>query len=64
MTTSPYATLTTQDDVSIVTLNRPERLNAIGETLLTDLHRALVAAHADAQTRARVDWCWQSFLCW
>ena len=54
MTTSPYATLTTQDDVSIVTLNRPERLNAIGETLLIDLHRALVAAHADTQTRAIV----------
>ncbi|MGE3968990.1 MAG: enoyl-CoA hydratase-related protein, partial [Dongiaceae bacterium] len=41
-------------DVGIVTMNRPERLNAIGGTLLADLHRALVAAMADAAVGAVV----------
>lgn len=49
-----YVTLATQGPVSIVTLNRPERLNAIGLELLQDLHQALVAAQADPQTRAIV----------
>jgi len=40
--------------VSIVTLNRPERLNAIDSALLADLHTALEAAHADASTRVIV----------
>ena len=33
-----YVNLTTEGPVSIVTLNRPERLNAIGLELLKDLH--------------------------
>ena len=36
-----YVTLTTAGPVSLVTLNRPERLNAIGLELLQDLHEAL-----------------------
>jgi len=46
-----HATLHVDGPVSIVTLNRPERLNAIGGTLLGDLHDALVRAHADPATR-------------
>jgi enoyl-CoA hydratase/carnithine racemase len=49
-----HATLHTDGPVSIVTLNRPERLNAIGGTLLVDLHAALQQAHADPATRAIV----------
>ena len=49
-----YVTLTTEGPVSLVTLNRPERLNAIGLELLQDLHEALTAAQADPQTRAIV----------
>ena len=50
----PSATLQTDGPVSIVTLNRPERLNAIGGPLLADLHTALVQAQADPATRAIV----------
>lgn len=39
---------------SVVTLNRPERLNAIGFGLLTALHAALTAAQADPATRVIV----------
>lgn len=49
-----YATLATDGPVSIVTLNRPERLNAIGSRLLADLHAALTEAQADPATRAIV----------
>jgi len=49
-----YVTIATQGPVSLVTLNRPERLNAIGTELLTDLHHALVTAQSDPQTRAIV----------
>jgi enoyl-CoA hydratase/carnithine racemase len=49
-----YVTLATQGPISLVTLNRPARLNAIGLELLQDLHQALVAAQADPQTRAIV----------
>lgn len=49
-----YVTLANQGPLSIVTLNRPERLNAIGLQLLQDLHQALVAAQADPQTRVIV----------
>ncbi|WP_372528610.1 enoyl-CoA hydratase/isomerase family protein [Piscinibacter sp.] len=55
MTPAPqYARLHTAGPVSIVTLDRPERLNAIGAGLLGDLHRAMVAAQADPDTRAIV----------
>ena len=40
--------------VSVVTLNRPERLNAIGEGLLLDLHAALLEAQSDPATGAIV----------
>lgn len=49
-----YATLTTDGPVSIVTLNRPERLNAIGAVLLQDMHAALVEAQTDPATRVIV----------
>lgn len=49
-----FVTLHKQGPVSIVTLNRPERLNAMSGALMTDLHQALVAAHADPDTRAIV----------
>jgi len=50
----PYANLHADGAVSVVTLNRPERLNAIGSALLADLHGALAQAQADAATRAIV----------
>lgn len=40
--------------VAIVTLNRPERLNAISETLLDDLHAALLEAQLDEAIKAIV----------
>lgn len=49
-----YVSLTTDGPVSVVTLNRPQRLNAIGIELLRDLHEALLAAQADPQTRVIV----------
>jgi enoyl-CoA hydratase/carnithine racemase len=49
-----YVNLESRGPVSLVTLNRPDRLNAIGLELLADLHQALTAAQADQQTRAIV----------
>jgi enoyl-CoA hydratase/carnithine racemase len=49
-----YATARNEGPVSIVTLNRPERLNAIGAALLDDLHAALASAQSDPDTRAIV----------
>jgi hypothetical protein len=49
-----FAQLTTEGRVSMVTLNRPERLNAISGDLLVDLHAALVQAQADPTTGAIV----------
>lgn len=49
-----FATHTTEGAVSIVTLQRPERLNAISGTLLVDLHAALQAAQNEPATRAIV----------
>lgn len=40
--------------VAIVTLNRPERLNAISETLLDDLHAALLKAQLDESIKTIV----------
>lgn len=55
MTQRPdYVTLHTERQVSVVTLNRPERLNAMGNDLMHDLHRALVNAHADPATKVIV----------
>ena len=52
--TSSEALLTTLGPVSLVTLNRPGRLNAIGGRLLSELHDALAAAQADPDTRVIV----------
>ncbi len=49
-----WATLETLGPVSLVTLNRPDRLNAIGGDLLLDLHQALTQAQDDPATRAIV----------
>src|SRR5471032_62528 len=49
-----YATVSTQGAVSVVTLNRPERLNAISGELLEDLHLALDQVNQDASTHAIV----------
>jgi len=49
-----YAMLHNDGTVSVVTLNRPERLNAIGAGLLSDLHEALVKAQTDPDTRVIV----------
>lgn len=49
-----YATVTTQGAVSVVTLNRPERLNAISGELLEDFHRALDQVNRDASVHAIV----------
>jgi enoyl-CoA hydratase/carnithine racemase len=45
-----FASVSTQGRVSVVTLNRPERLNAIGGELLLDLHEALLQAQNDPAT--------------
>lgn len=49
-----YVQYSTEGPVSVVTLNRPERLNAIGAELLADLHAALVGAQDDPATQAIV----------
>lgn len=49
-----FASHAIQGAVSLVTLQRPERLNAISGDLLVDLHRALQAAQAEPATRAIV----------
>jgi enoyl-CoA hydratase/carnithine racemase len=49
-----FVTVTHEGHVSVVTLNRPQRLNAIGTQLLADLHAALVQAQLDPATRAIV----------
>jgi 2-(1,2-epoxy-1,2-dihydrophenyl)acetyl-CoA isomerase len=40
-----------QDGIVTLTLNRPERLNALGDTLRDDLHHAIIRASADAAVR-------------
>lgn len=50
----PDVLLQTQGPVSLVTLNRPHRLNAIGGSLLADLHDALQRAQRDPDTRVIV----------
>jgi len=49
-----FSSVSTQGRVSVVTLNRPERLNAIGGELLLDLHEALVQAQNEPATGAIV----------
>ncbi|MGA1288315.1 MAG: enoyl-CoA hydratase/isomerase family protein [Rubrivivax sp.] len=50
----PDATLHSDGPISVVTLNRPSRLNAIGGHLLADLHLALQQAQDDPHTRVIV----------
>ena len=50
--TATVLSTTIEGGVRIVTLNRPERLNAITPTLLDDLIAALDAANADPDIRA------------
>ena len=50
--------------VRTITLNRPQRLNAINGDLIGDLHDALVEAQADPQTRVIRDaWRRTCLLC-
>ena len=49
-----YASHRIEGAVSVVTLERPERLNAMSAELLADMHAALVQAQTDPQTRAIV----------
>src|SRR5580692_10578315 len=40
--------------VAIITLNRPERLNAIGAAVREEVHAAMAAAHQDDAVRAAI----------
>jgi 2-(1,2-epoxy-1,2-dihydrophenyl)acetyl-CoA isomerase len=44
----------THEHVAVLTLNRPERLNAISPTLRDEVHAAVQAAHDDDEVRALV----------
>ena len=44
----------TRGPIAIVTLNRPERLNAIGQAVREEVHAALEAAHQDDRRQAVV----------
>ena len=43
-----------QDWIATLTLNRPERLNALGDTLRDDLYDAVANAATDANVRVLV----------
>lgn len=43
-----------QDDVAVVTLNRPDRLNAIDAAMFVEIDLALLELEADSETRAIV----------
>jgi 2-(1,2-epoxy-1,2-dihydrophenyl)acetyl-CoA isomerase len=45
---------TVQDRIATLTLNRPERLNALGDTLREDLYAAVTTAAADPHVRVLV----------
>ena len=51
MTERKYIGVSLEDGVATLTINRPEKLNAIDAELLSELNDALaeVAAHADAR---------------
>src|SRR5271167_3419761 len=44
----------TRGPVAIITLNRPERLNAIGQAVREEVHQAVQAAHEDDAVRAAI----------
>jgi len=46
--------LDVRDQVATLTLNRPERLNALGDTLRLDLHDAVVKCSTDPEVRVLV----------
>src|SRR2546426_661088 len=48
----PFIESTTANDVTIITLNRPDKLNAFAGTMREDLLAALRAAESDANCRA------------
>jgi hypothetical protein len=48
------ALLSIEHGIAVVTLNRPRRLNAIGGTLLADLHDHLARAQAEPEARVIV----------
>ena len=43
-----------KDGVATLTLNRPDRLNALGDTLRDDLHDAIVRSSADPEVRVMI----------
>jgi len=43
-----------KDQIATLTLNRPERLNALGDTLRDDLHDAIVRSAASPEVRVMV----------
>src|SRR6185295_16634017 len=43
-----------KDGIATLTLNRPERLNALGDTLREDLHDAVMRASEDDQVRVMI----------
>ncbi len=43
-----------KDGIATLTLNRPERLNALGDTLREDLHDAVTTAAADPEVRVMI----------
>src|ERR1700721_4105525 len=44
----------TRGPVAIITLNKPERLNAIGQAVREEVHAAIEAAHEDDAIRAAI----------
>src|ERR1700722_9977845 len=52
----------TRGPVAIITLNRPERLNAIGAAVREEVHAAIEAAHQDDAGRAAIiTGAWKGF---
>ena len=54
MTTYKCLLYEVKDAIATLTLNRPDRLNALGDTLRDDLHDAVLRAGADPGVRAMV----------
>ena len=50
----PTAPVDVDDSIAVLTLDRPERLNALNPVLIDELHRALDIVAADASLRALV----------
>jgi enoyl-CoA hydratase/carnithine racemase len=53
-----------KDGIVTLTLNRPDRLNALGDTLREELYEAMSRASDDPEVRGhRTDWGWPWLLC-